>query len=480
MKDCLGNVIGGEEVLAASGATFEKLGPATGEVVCRVARSGPVEAAAAAAQPAWAALPAARRGEILFKVAEALEARAAEMAQVVHAETGKSLKDALGETLGAVALGKFMAGEGRRLYGRTTTSALDNRQAMTVLRPVGVAALIIAANTPVANVAWKVFPALVCGNAAVLKASEDTPRTASLFAAMAREAGLPPGVLNILHGLGAEAGAALVREPGVGVISFTGSTAVGRFIMETAGARLTKIFLELGGKNPFVVCDDADLDLAVRWAALSAFSNAGQRCASASRIIVCAGVYDAFRERFLAVAKAQKVGTSDADDFGPVINARQLANMLAVVDQARADGAKVLCGGERLTGQGRDNGFFLGATVLEGAGPDQPISRQELFGPICCLYRAQDFQHALALANDCDYGLTACVHTASLHRAQEFVRGIQAGVAVVNAGTYGSEPHMPFGGLKNSGNGLREPGTEALAVYTETQTVYIHHNPDAA
>lgn len=480
----VGNWVAAQEIGAASGETFEKLSPATGKVLYAVARSGSAEAseavsAACAAQPAWAAMPGARRGDLLFKVAEALEARAGEMAAVVHAETGKSMKDALGETMAAVALGKFMAGEGRRFYGRTTTSAMDNRQAMTVLRPVGVAALIIAANTPVANVAWKVFPALACGNSAVLKASEDTPLTADLFARIAHDAGLPAGVLNILQGLGPQAGAALVQDSRIGVISFTGSTAVGRWIMEAAGSRLTRVFLELGGKNPFVVCDDADLELAVRWAALSAFSNAGQRCASASRIIVCEGVYDEFKRRFVEAACAQKVGCADSDDFGPVINAKQLGNMLAMVDRARADGAAVLCGGERLAGPGFDGGFFLGATVLEGAGTDHAISRQELFGPITCLYRARDFAHALALANDCDYGLTACVHTGSLHRAQEFVRGVQAGVAVVNAGTFGSEPHMPFGGLKDSGNGLREPGTEALAVYAETQTVYIHHDPAA-
>ncbi len=464
---------------------FDKLNPADAAPLYSVARSGPAEvdaavAAARQAQPAWAGTPAARRGDVLFAVAEALHARREEMAFMVHRETGKSLRDALGETDAAVAQGRFMAGEGRRLYGRTTTSAMDNRFAQTVRRPVGLAGLIVAANTPAANVAWKVFPALVCGNAAVLKPAEDTPGTADLFWRIAREAGLPPGVLNVVQGLGSEAGAALVRHPGVDLVSFTGSTAAGLDIQRAAGERLAKIFLELGGKNPLVVCDDADIARAVHWSLLSAFSNAGQRCASASRIIVCDGVYDDFRRDFLTRAAALTVGTGDQDDFGPVINARQLDTMLAAVDRAQAQGARVVLGGKRLDDPEHAKGFYMAATVIEGADPAWDISRKELFGPITCLYRARDFAHALELANDSPYGLTACVHTRSLDRAMEFQRRAQAGVVVVNAGTFGSEPHMPFGGLKLSGNGLREPGTEALDVYCEWQTLYTHHTPEDA
>jgi aldehyde dehydrogenase (NAD+) len=399
-----------------------------------------------------------------------------EFAEIVAAETGKSRKDAAGEVGGAIQLGLFFAGEGQRLYGRTTTSGTPHRQAMTVREPIGVAGLIVPANTPIANIAWKVFPALICGNATVLKAAEDTPGVAWLFAACAKEASLPPGLLNVLQGLGAEAGAALVAHPQVDVISFTGSTRVGREISRVASDRLARVSLELGGKNALVVCDDADLDEAVKWVALSAFSNAGQRCAAASRIIVFDAVYDAFRTRLLDRVATLRVGPADDDDFGPVINERQLEAMLAAVARARDGGAQILAGGRRLGGQ-HAAGYFMAPTVLEGVPPDDELSCQELFGPITALYRVDGFEAAVALTNRSPYGLTACIHTTSVDRAWLFCRRVHAGVAIVNAGTYGSEPHMPFGGLRASGNGWREAGTQALDVYSDLKTVYINHNP---
>ena len=338
--------------------------------------------------------------------------------------------------------------------------------------------MIIAAHTPIANVAWKVFPALLCGNAAVLKAAEDTPATAWYFGKIAHEAGLPAGVLNIIQGYGHEAGAPLVADPGVDVISFTGSTAVGRQIASVAGQRLAKVSLELGGKNPLVVCDDADLDNAVKWVLLSAFSNAGQRCASGSRIIVFDSIYEEFRDELLRRTQKLSLGPADDDDLGPVINEKQLNNMLAAIEQARNEGATVLCGGERLTGDSHSGGFYMAPTLIEKADPASRISTTELFGPIACLYRAGDFSAALEMANDSPYGLTACIHTRSIHRATVFTQKVQAGVAVVNAGTFGSEPHMPFGGLKQSGNGWREPGTEALDVYSDLKNILININPE--
>ncbi|MBI4665129.1 MAG: aldehyde dehydrogenase [Nitrospinae bacterium] len=470
---------------AISGATFEKPNPATGKTLCKVARSGKddVELAVASArkaQPGWAKTTPVERGAILRKISILLQERAHEMAQVVHLETGKSVKDALGETGGAVEQGFFMAGEGRRFYGKTTTSAMAERTSMMIRQPVGVAGLIIASNTPIANVAWKVFPALICGNAAILKPSEDTPMTAWAFAQIAKDAGLPDGVLNVIQGLGAEAGAPLVEHPGVDLISFTGSTATGRWIAKTAGERLAKVFLELGGKNPMVVCDDADMENAVKWTALSAFSNAGQRCAAASRVIVFDKVYDTFRAALLKAAQSQKVGSADDDDLGPVINERQLNNMISAVENAKAGGAKILTGGTRLTGGAHAGGYYMAPTLIEGAAPSAEISRKELFGPIACLYRVNGFEEAVAMANDSEYGLTACIHTSSVHRALEFARRVQAGVVNVNAGTYGSEPHMPFGGVKNSGNGLREPGTEALDVYTELKNISVNTIPGLA
>lgn len=476
------NWIDGKELTTAGNELFPKLDPVNGELLCQVARSKGADIknavqVARRVQPEWGYLPVIKRGKILHDIVALLKQNSTTVAGVVASETGKSLKDALAETQGAIDLGLFFAGEGQRFYGRTTSSGVADRLAMTVREPMGVAGLIVAANTPIANIAWKVFPALICGNAVVLKAAEDTPATAWLFAKIAHDAGLPPGILNVVQGYGREAGAALVADPGIDVISFTGSTAVGREIAVVAGRRLAKVSLELGGKNPLVVCADADLDNAVKWTLLSAFSNAGQRCAAAGRVIVFAAVYDDFKNRLLAKAEKLKVGSSDDDDFGPVINERQLKNMLAAVDGVRKRGAAVLCGGRRLDDHAHAKGFYLGPTILENVAAHDEISCTELFGPITALYRVEDFASALSMANDSPYGLTACIHTASIHRALQFVRRVQAGVAMVNAGTYGSEPHMPFGGVKQSGNGSREPGSEALDIYSNLKDVYISMDP---
>lgn len=470
----------GPEIGASDGRTFEKIDPATGRVICQVARSSRADveraiAAAKAAQPAWAALTVVKRGEILRQIAMLMREHRDAIASLVARETGKSKKDALGETDAAIEMGFFVAGEGRRFYGQTTTSAMPNRTAMVMRQPLGVAGLIIAANTPIANVAWKAFPALLCGNAAILKASEDTPLSAWAFGVLAREAGVPDGVYQTLHGFGEEAGAPLVEHPDVAVVSFTGSCEVGRWIAETAGRRMAKICLELGGKNPLIVCDDADLQNAVTWTLGSAFSNAGQRCAAGSRILVFDAVYDRFKAMLLEATAKLKVGTADTDDYGPVINEQQMKGMLASVARAKAAGAAVIAGGERLG----DAGFFVAPTILEHVGPNDEISRRELFGPITILYRVRDFEEAVTIANDSPFGLTASIHTQNINRAMTFIGRIQAGVAVVNGGTYGSEPHMPFGGLRQSGNGWREAGTQALDVYSDLKTVYINHNPAA-
>ena len=478
----LPNWINGLQKPAAAGEYFDKLNPATGQLLSRIARSqaediGEAVAAARRAQPAWADTPAVQRGMVLHKIVDAMQQRQSDIAQVVHLETGKSYKDALGETGGAIALGLFYASEGQRLYGRTATSGTPNKYSMIVRQPVGVAGLIVPGNTPIANVAWKVFPALVCGNAVVLKAAEDTPVTAWIFAEVAHAAGLPAGLLNVIQGYGEEAGAPLVEHPGVGVISFTGSTEVGRYIQQAAGKRLAKISLELGGKNPFVVADDADLQNAANWAALSAFSNAGQRCAAGSRIIVFEAVYDRFKQLFVEKINSLKVGPADEDDFGPVINQEQLDRMLAVVERARQQGGAILTGGFQMKDAAHQGGFYLAPTLVENVAPDAEISRQELFGPVTCLYCVSDFGEALALANDTSYGLTACIHTHSLHRAVQFAQKVRAGVVAVNGATYGSEPHMPFGGMKDSGNGTREPGTEALDIYSDVKVINLIIDP---
>ena len=477
------NWIGGKEQVAIGNEWFDKLDPHTGKVQTRVARSHADDIAAAVksaqnAQLVWAATPAVQRGLMLHRLVVAMQDHQEWIARIVAAETGKSYKESLGETGGAIQCGLFYASEGQRLYGRTTTSGTPNKYAMTIRTPIGVAGLIIAANTPIANVAWKIFPALVCGNSVVLKAAEDTPATAWIVGKLAADVGFPAGIFNIVQGYGKEAGAPLVEHPDVGVISFTGSTEVGRYIQRAAGERFARISLELGGKNPLVVCEDADLENAARWVLNSAFSNAGQRCASNSRVIVFDTVYDNFREMLVERTMKLKLGPSDEDDFGPVINEGQLDNMLSAVQKARANGATILAGGERLTDEAHRNGFYMAPTLIEGVDPHDEISECELFGPIAILFKVRGFEEALELANDSPYGLTASIHTKSIHRAMRFCERVQSGVAVVNAGTHGSEPHMPFGGRNQSGNGSREPGTEALDVYSELKDIYINIDPD--
>ncbi len=483
LPDTILNWVGGEELPAIQKETFDKLSPHSGKVIFKVARSREQDIdkavnCARTAQEKWAKIPAVQRGHLIHQICNALEKHQSEIADIVALETGKSFNEALGETKGAIALGRFYAGEGQRLYGRTTTSGTANKYALTIRQPCGIAGLIVAANTPIANVAWKVFPALICGNGVVLKSPEDTPATAWIFSKIVHEVGIIPGIFNVIHGFGLEAGAPLVTNKKVDVISFTGSTAVGKWIAEVAGKRLAKVSLELGGKNPLIVCDDADMDNAVKWTCLSAFSNAGQRCASCSRIIVFDSIYNDFKNRLIEATKSLKIGPSNEDDLGPVINERQINNMLEYLNNAVRSGAKIICGGKRLTDPEHINGFYMAPTILEDVDPNADIARHELFGPITILFKANNFDDAINLANDSPYGLTASIHTRNYHRALQFIHSISCGVAVVNAGTYGSEPHMPFGGLRQSGNGTREPGTEALDIYSELKDVYMVVDPN--
>ena len=464
------NLIDGARAPASSGEWLDKLRPSDATLLCRVARSGEEDvlravAAARAAQPAWAERTAVERGDLVRDLALLLRERRQEASELVGEETGKPLELALGETDAAVEMGLFVAGEGRRSYGRTTTASMAHRTVLTVRQPLGVAALIMSFNTPLPNVAWKAFPAVFCGNAAVVKPSEHTPASALLFAELALEAGIPPGVLNVVQGLGTEAGAALVEHPDVDLVSFTGSAETGRRINEAAGRRLAKVCLELGGKNALVVADDADLGNANRWILASAFSNAGQRCASASRVVVFDAVYEELRERVATAAGQLPVE--------PVVSGESRERIHAAVTAAVDAGARVLVGGEVPDGPG----FAYPPTVLEGVAPDDEISRTELFGPVTILYCVRDLDEAIALVNDSPYGLTASIHTASVHRAMRFAEKAQAGVVVVNGGTHGSEPHMGFGGVKQSGTGWREAGIEALDVYSEWKVVNVIADP---
>ena len=332
VPDQILNWIDNKACPAVSGRWFDKLKPADGQRLCRVARSDADDiaraiAAARAAQPLWAEKTVVLRGDLIRSVAQRMTERKEEIAAIVALETGKAPADALGETEAAIEMGFFVAGEGRRNYGRTTTASMAHRTVMTRRMPLGIVALIIASNTPIANVAWKALPAMFCGNASIMKPSEDAPATASIFAEICKEAGLPPGVFNLVHGFGEEAGGPLVASPAVALVSFTGSCRAGRMIQKVAGERLAKVCLELGGKNALVVCDDADLDHARKWVLASAFSNAGQRCAAASRIIVFDAIYEIFRDRLVAATEKLRVGPGDDAFLGPVINGRQLESM---------------------------------------------------------------------------------------------------------------------------------------------------------
>ncbi len=455
---------------------FEKVNPHNGNVLFDVIDSSAddVDTALRAATDAfrgWSQLTPVRRGQFLSALVGAMKKRLDEIAACVATETGKPSRDAVGEAGAAILQGEYFAGEGMRLYGRSLTSGVTGKYSHTVRQPLGIAALIVPANTPIANIAWKVFPALICGNTVILKASEDAPRTAQLFAELTREAGLPPGVFNVIHGRGKSAGAALVSDFRVSLISFTGSTEVGRWIAQEAGRRLARVSLELGGKNPFVVCDDADLEQAAHWACLSAFSNAGQRCAAASRILVFRSVYQKFREIFVEKAKNLKLGVDLDSDLGPVINLRQKQAILQAIDQAKTEGAHILCGGKESESPSLRGGFYVEPTIIEGLSISGQLACKEIFGPVVSLHVVDNLEEALSVANNSAYGLTACIHTRSVDRAMWFAQRVKAGVANVNMGTYGSEPHMPFGGFGDSGNGSREPGVEALDVYSELKNI---------
>lgn len=475
------NFISGTQHKPLGRKTFEKIDPHGGNVMYEVALADARDVnmaidSSAQAFPGWAELTTVRRGQILDSVVQAMRAHHEELADLIATETGKPPADAAGEVNGSVLQGQFFSGEGMRLYGRTLNSGMANKYSFTTRAPHGVCALIVPANTPLANITWKVFPALICGNSAILKASEDAPKLALRFAEIAHEAGLPEGVLNVVQGR--EAGPELVNDPRVSLISFTGSTQVGKSIAREAGSRLARVSLELGGKNPFVVCDDADMDNAVHWASLSAFSNAGQRCSSGSRLLVQSSIFDSFVERLIAKAESLKLGIEDGCDLGPVISRRQRDNILAAIETAKQEGGQVLTGGGAPEGPGLDSGFYIQPTLIDGLAFDQTLPNTEIFGPVVTLHRFETLEEAVELANSTRYGLTAAIHTRSMDRGMWFAQRARAGAVNINIATFGSEPHMPFGGFGDSGNGTREPGTEALDVYSELKTISMLVRPD--
>jgi len=477
------NFIGGEWVGAASGETFESIVPATGEVLGSFPRSGAedVDRAVAAAKEAfeeWRLVPAPKRGEILLHFARLLEDEKQELTELMSREMGKVLAEAGGDVQEAIDMSVYMAGEGRRLFGHTTPSELRDKFQMSVRMPIGVVGAITPWNFPIAIPAWKLAPALVCGNTIVFKPAEDTPLLAERFIELLGEAGLPPGVVNLVHGYGEEAGDRLVRHPDVPVITFTGSRDTGVLVTKNAADQLKHVHLELGGKNGIVVMEDADLELAVEGIVWSAFGTSGQRCTAASRVIVHDRVYDELQRRLVERAEQMRIGPGwdPETDLGPVINREALDKIHAYTGIGADEGATLLTGGE-IAGEGElGRGFFYRPTVFADVEPQMRIAQEEIFGPTTALIRVHDFDEALRVANGIRYGLSSAIFTQDVNRAFRAMRDLQAGITYVNAGTTGAEVHLPFGGTKDTGNGHREAGQAALDVFTEWKSIYVDYS----
>ena len=471
----IGHWISDKEVIPP-GKYFEKDNPADGKFIAKIARGERKDIrraihAAEAAQKSWAALPVIKRADFIREVVFKLLERKRELAEIVSLELGKSLKNSLAEIDAAVECGFFFAGEGRRFYGEVLPSANEYRRVELVRVPVGAGVIVTSFNNPATGIAWKAFPALLCGNATILKSHEYTPYTGIAMAKIFKEAGLPTGLFSVLQGFGPEVVLPLVSDPGIKFVSLTGSVSAAREIIRASAKNLTKVSIESGGKNPLIVCDDADLERAANAALASAFIDAGQRCAAASRIIVFEKVYEKFKKIFLAKVNNLKIGKGDTDDYGAIISKKRFDEILKDIENAKISG-KLLSGGNRIG----KKGYFIAPTVFEEINPRSKLSKKEIFGPVTFLYRARDLKGAVSIANNSDYKLAGSIHTSSLNRANEFIRNYEAGVVRVNGPTHGSEPHMPFGGVGLSGNGWREPGSKALEFYSEWKQISIDYD----
>jgi alpha-ketoglutaric semialdehyde dehydrogenase len=478
------NFIDGEWVEASTGETFENRNPAdTRDVVGIFQRSAKadVDAAVDAAKRAfvkWRLVPAPRRAEIIYRAAEILFERKEEYARDMTREMGKVLKETRGDVQEAVDTAYYMAGEGRRLFGPTTPSELPNKFAMAVRQPVGVCGMITPWNFPMAIPSWKLLPALVCGNTCVIKPAQDTPLSTFNLVRALTDAGLPKGVVNIVSGFGGEAGAPLLENPEVRAVSFTGSTAVGRTIGTTAAKSFKHCSLELGGKNPMIVLNDANLDLAIEGALWGAFGTTGQRCTATSRIIVEKGVYREFVSRLVERARKLQVGNGldETTDMGPAVNEKQLQTDLEYVQIGQSEGAKLECGGNRLGKGDYQRGFFMEPTVFTDVDPKMRIAQEEIFGPVVSIIPCENFEDSVKIANNIEYGLSSAIYTRDVNRAFAAMRDLYAGITYINAPTIGAEVHLPFGGVKATGNGHREGGIGAIDFYTEWKSVYVDYS----
>jgi aldehyde dehydrogenase (NAD+) len=479
-----GNYIGGRWVPAASGRTLENRNPANlDDLVGVFADSGPEDAeravaAAHEAFPRWRSLPAPKRGEILYRAAEILVRRKEQLSRDMTREMGKVLEETRGDVQEAIDMTYYMAGEGRRQFGQTTPSELPNKFQMSVRMPVGVAGLITPWNFPMAIPSWKMMPALVLGNTVVIKPAHDTPLSVMNLVEALEEAGLPPGVVNVVTGGGAQVGAPIMNHREVGIVSFTGSTTIGRKVSEACAPAFKHCHLEMGGKNIIMVMDDARLDLAVDGALWGGFGTTGQRCTAASRVAVHEKVYRAFVDAFVERARALRVGDGllPESQMGPCVNEGQRETVEQYVKIGKDEGARLLCGGNRLDGGAHARGFFHEPTIFGDCSPKMRVAREEIFGPVVSVIPVGSLEEAVEVGNSVDYGLSASIYTQDINHAFTAMRDMYTGIFYVNAPTIGAETHLPFGGTKNTGNGHREACVQALDVFSEWKSIYIDYS----
>jgi acyl-CoA reductase-like NAD-dependent aldehyde dehydrogenase len=474
--------IDGQWVPSASGRTFETLSPTTGEVLASLAEGDreDVEKAVKAAFKArfkWRAFPAPKRAEILLRAASIMRRRKEGLGKLVSREMGKVISEGKGDVQEAIDLLEYVAGEGRRLFGETTPSELPRKFCMTVRQPIGIVGIITPWNFPFAVPCWKLGPALVSGNTVVYKPATLTPLCAASLVEVFEEAGLPPGVLNMVTGPSDRVGTRIVEHPSIKAVSFTGSVASGRDVYTRASALHKRVGLEMGGKNPQIVMDDADLLLAVEGVLFGAFGTAGQRCTATSRLILHEKIYDEMLEYVVSRTKALKIGDplDPLTDVGPVCGRDQEEKILRYLEIANEEGAKLVTGGKKLTGDPYDKGFFIEPTIFE-ARHGMRITQEEIFGPVLSVIKVHDYEEAVRVANDVEYGLSSSIYTRNIELAFRAIDELEAGITYINAPTIGAEVHLPFGGVKNTGNGTREAGSTAIEEFTEIKTVFIDYS----
>jgi acyl-CoA reductase-like NAD-dependent aldehyde dehydrogenase len=478
------NCIDGKWVRAESGKTISSINPATGELIGTVPASDAQDVAravdaAARAFEKWRKTPAPRRAEIIHTAADLVRARKQQLGELLTREMGKVLPEALGDVQEAVDMGMYMAGEGRRLNGLLVPSELPSKWAMAVRDPLGVVGIITPWNFPIAVPSWKIFPALVTGNTIVWKPAEDTPVLAVEFVKIFEQAGVPPGVLNLVTGYGVPAGEALVEHPQVKLISFTGSNEIGKLISVKCAQLGKRVSLELGGKNAIIVLDDADLELALDGIIWSAFGTSGQRCTAASRVIVTPGAQTQLAESIADRAAKLRLGNGllPTTDVGPLINQDAVTKVHAYTEIGKSEGAALLVGGERGVEGDLARGFFYKPTVFDRVLPTMRVAQEEIFGPSLSILRAQNLDDAIRINNGVNFGLSASIYTSNVNKAFEAMRDITTGILYINAGTIGSEVQLPFGGTRGTGNGHREGGgPPVLEVFTEWKSIYVDYS----